>query len=267
VDEAAGLLASARDSLEERDYLQAGEYVRSSRYLLEISAKTYFALRSAAEKAESERRKLEESGIDTTELASKLSAVRSAIVGGDYQEAKRLLDEERSTASDMSLPYFQRPAAASAVGRPPAGRGQPGPRFQKQPVQATERPHAPVNAPLPAARGPPPAAPPPAPEAAMEAPAQAAAPAESEAPAEAMTPVESPPEAAIPPAEGPPPRAEEPAGEQPAPLAQSAPPAEPAQAQSVPPTAAEAVAPPQAAAPPAVPTAEKQEPSGKAVPK
>jgi len=158
VDETAGLLASARDSLEEKDYLQAGEYVRSSKYLLEISAKTYFALRSAVEKAESERRKLEESGIDTTELASKLSAVRSTIVGGDYQEAKRLLDEERSTASDLSLPYFQRPAAASAVGQAAGGQPQPKPWAQKQPVRFPEKPPAtamaPPEEPAPAAAGP-----------------------------------------------------------------------------------------------------------------
>jgi outer membrane biosynthesis protein TonB len=120
VEEAAGLLGNARTSLEEKDYLEAGEYVRSSRYLLEISAKTYFALRSAVEKAETERKKLEESGLDTTELSSKLSDLRSAIVRGEYQEAKTLLDEERRAAADLRLPYFQRPASASEIkdGRP-----------------------------------------------------------------------------------------------------------------------------------------------------
>jgi len=116
VEEAAALLGNARDSLEEKDYMQAGEYVRSSRYLLEISAKTYFALRSAVEKAEAERKKLEDSGLDTTELSSKLSDVRSAIVRGEYQEAKTILDGERRTASDLRLPYFQRPAKTNVVG-------------------------------------------------------------------------------------------------------------------------------------------------------
>jgi hypothetical protein len=115
VEEAAALLGNARNSLEENDYLQAGDYVRSSKYLLEISAKTYFALRSAVEKAEAERKKLEDSGLDTTELSSKLSDVRSAIVRGEYQEAKTILDGERRTASDLRLPYFQRPARTGVV--------------------------------------------------------------------------------------------------------------------------------------------------------
>lgn len=147
VEEAAGLLGNARDSLEEKDYLQAGEYVRSARYLLEISAKTYFALRSAVEKAESERRKLEDSGLDTTELSSKLSAVRSAIVQGEYQEAKKLLDEERSSASDLQLPYFQRPASVAAVGLAGTGQAQPRPKATKQPQRTTEPSVAPRNAP------------------------------------------------------------------------------------------------------------------------
>jgi hypothetical protein len=113
VEEAAVLLENARSSLEEKDYLEAGEYVRSSRHFLEISAKTYFALRSAVEKAEAERKKLEDSSLDTTELSSKLSDLRSAIVRGDYQEAKTLLDEERLAASDLRVPYFQRPARAT----------------------------------------------------------------------------------------------------------------------------------------------------------
>jgi len=116
VEEAAALLGSARDSLEENDYREAGEYVRSSRYLLEISAKTYFALRSAVEKAESERKKLEDSGLDTTELSSKLSDARSAIVRGEYQEAKTILDQERSVVSDLRVPYYQRPARAAPQG-------------------------------------------------------------------------------------------------------------------------------------------------------
>jgi hypothetical protein len=118
VEEAAALLGSARDSLEMKDYREAGEYVRSSRYLLEISAKTYFALRSAVEKAESERKKLEDSGLDTTELSSKLSDARSAIVRGDYQEAKTILDQERSAVSDLRVPYFQRPARGAPQGEP-----------------------------------------------------------------------------------------------------------------------------------------------------
>jgi hypothetical protein len=129
VEEAAALLGNARNSLEEKDYLEAGEYVRNSRYLLEISAKTYFALRSAVDKAEAERRKLQDSGLDTTELSSKLSDVRSAIVRGEYQESKTLLDEEHSAAADLRLPYFQRPARAAAVegARPDEAPKRPAP--------------------------------------------------------------------------------------------------------------------------------------------
>ena len=110
IEEPAVLLESARRSLEEKDFLEAGEFVRSSRHFLEISAKTYFALRAAVEKAEAERKRLEDSGLDTTELSSKLSDVRSAIVKGTYHEAKALIDDERRAADDLRLPYFQRPS-------------------------------------------------------------------------------------------------------------------------------------------------------------
>ena len=110
VEDATVLLENAQRSLEEKEYLEAGDLLRSSRHFLEISAKTYFALRGAVEKAEAERKKLEDSGLDTTELSSKLSDIRSATLKGSYHEAKALIDEERRAADDLRLPYFQRPA-------------------------------------------------------------------------------------------------------------------------------------------------------------
>lgn len=171
VEEATVLLSSARQSLEENEYSEAVEYTRSALHFLEISAKTYFALRGAVEKAEADRRKLEDSGIDTSDLSALVSDVRSAIVKGNYPEAKAILDQERRVETDLRVPYFQRPSTRSAPEKArPAGAevkfatsvaraARPEPRpaqtMVRKPADAAPQPQSTIS---PAARLPPVAA-------------------------------------------------------------------------------------------------------------
>lgn len=222
VEEATVLLSSARQSLEEKEYAEAGEYARSALHFLEISAKTYFALRGAVEKAETERRKLEDSGIDTSDLSSLLSDVRSAIVKGSYPEAKAILDQERRVETDLRVPYFQRPSTRSppekarlaraevrfAPSVAPVARPEPRPAqtLVRSPAQSAHEPQMTISPPA--------------------GPAPAAAPA---APAEAEPPEAKPrlPEPAPSPGQAIPPEVKSPGTGAPSPLAVPPPPATP----------------------------------------